>query len=36
MLITKNNNKFYVSDDYSKKWFGNNKLDSWEQDTFLY
>ena len=34
MEITKNNCSFFVSDDYSKMWFSNNKLDTWEQDTF--
>jgi FkbM family methyltransferase len=34
MEIIKNNRKFYVSDVYSKSWFGDNKLTWWEQDTF--
>ncbi len=35
MEIKKNNCSFLISDDeYSKKWFSNNKLDKWEQDTF--
>jgi FkbM family methyltransferase len=34
MEIRKNNRKFLVSDVYSKSWFGDNKIDWWEQDTF--
>ena len=34
MEISKNNHIFNVSGDYSESWFSNNKLDSWEQDTF--
>jgi len=34
MEIKKNNCCFLVSDEYSKNWFDNNKLDNWEQDTF--
>jgi FkbM family methyltransferase len=35
MEIKKNNCSFLISDEYSKWWFGNNKLDTWEQDTFF-
>jgi FkbM family methyltransferase len=34
MLIKKNKCSFSISDDYSKNWFANNKLDKWEKDTF--
>jgi FkbM family methyltransferase len=34
MEIKKNNCSFMISDEYSKFWFSNNKLDTWEQDTF--
>ena len=36
MKIKKNNNTFFISNDnYSKSWFSNNRLDRWEQDTFM-
>jgi FkbM family methyltransferase len=34
MEIKKNNHKFYVADAYSKLWFGDNKINRWEPDTF--
>ena len=36
MQIVKNNRSFLISrnETYSMYWFGNNKLDHWEQDTF--
>ena len=34
MNILKNNHNFYVNGLYSMNWFSNNKLDTWEQDTF--
>lgn len=34
MEIKKNNHSFLVSDEWSKRWFSNNKIDTWEQDTF--
>jgi FkbM family methyltransferase len=34
MKIIKNNHSFYVTGEYSQNWFRNNKLDTWEQDTF--
>jgi len=34
MKIEKNNCSFIISDDYSKRWFSNNRLNVWEQDTF--
>jgi len=34
MKILKNNRSFNIEDSYSKSWFGDNKIDWWEQDTF--
>lgn len=34
MEIKKNSHSFFISDKYSKSWFSNNKIDTWEQDTF--
>ena len=34
MKIKKNNCSFFISDHFSKKWFSNNSLDTWEQETF--
>lgn len=36
MKIEKNNISFFISEDdkYSVDWFGNNKLDTWEPETF--
>lgn len=35
MLVTRNNHKFYISndDEFSKKWF-STRYESWEKDTF--
>ena len=34
MEVIKNNHTFYVDGEYSKMWFGNDKLMHWEPDTF--
>jgi FkbM family methyltransferase len=35
MQVNIHNNKFIISDDYSKNWFGSyNNLDGWEPETF--
>ena len=34
MNIKKNNCSFNIKGSYSEEWFSNNKLDTWEPDTF--